>query len=174
MLPSKIPKAHSIISCSIWYTERSKTCCYIFFVCIQIRAIDTSKLELIVYQLLDRGTTKKKKKSRITAKIVIGQIQRSAPFQGPKLTSITFQLLKLIHVKVLNRFKKSKSTLIIHQLLKWRPREGQKLSLIVKGNLKKSDNNYKIFIIQIWIFKEPKLTSIVCYLLQLIPKKFHE
>ena len=77
--------------------RKVKICYYIFFACIQIRSIDTSKSELIVYYLLDTGT---QKDPRIIAKIVIAQIWRSGSFQGPKLTSIIYQLLQLIHEKI--------------------------------------------------------------------------
>ena len=50
-----------------------------------------------IYQLLDPGI---QEDQRIIAKNVIAQIWRSGSFQGPKLTSIIYQLLQLIHEKV--------------------------------------------------------------------------
>ena len=69
----------------------------LYICCMYSDPFDTSKSELIVYQLLDPGT---QKDPRIIAKIVIAQIWRSGPFPGPKLTSIIYQLLQLIHEKI--------------------------------------------------------------------------
>ena len=151
---------------------------------------DTSKSELIVYQLLDPGT---QRDPRIIAKVVIAQVWRSGIFQGPQLTSITYQLLQLMHKKVSEQvwtFGKSK-------ICSNRSFEGPKMvfkwsvltiSIQCFGqNSWKVQNRHlqlietcktpriitKIVIIQIWILKGPKLTSTIYWLVKLIPKKVH-